>query len=136
MLAQASLLLLVGLTGISNIEAQTKRGVTPEDYFSFQFVGDPHISPDGSTVAYELTTIDQKKNRRDNAIWTVAIDGHSAPRRLTAEGFNSSAPRWSPDGARLAFLSSRTAESDAAGRPARKSAFFGWMAARRRRSRI
>ncbi|HMC61026.1 MAG TPA: S9 family peptidase, partial [Candidatus Solibacter sp.] len=37
------------------------------------------------------------------------IDGQAAPRRLTAEGFNSTSPRWSPDGSRLAFLSTRSA---------------------------
>jgi hypothetical protein len=46
--------------------AESKRGVTPEDYLSFKFVGDPHISPDGKIVAYVLTTIKRKisANRR------------------------------------------------------------------------
>ncbi|MGO9261169.1 MAG: prolyl oligopeptidase family serine peptidase [Bryobacteraceae bacterium] len=86
-----------------------RRGITPEDYFAFESIGDAHISPSGQQVAYVVTTIDQKKNRRENAIWVVAIDGKSAPRRLTAEGVNSTSPRWSPDGARLAFLSTRSA---------------------------
>ena len=38
-----------------------KRGITPEDYLAFQFIGDPHISPDGNNVAYVLTTIDAEK---------------------------------------------------------------------------
>jgi dipeptidyl aminopeptidase/acylaminoacyl peptidase len=86
-----------------------KRGVTSADYFAFQNIGDAHISPDGKQVAYVLTTVDQKHNRRDNSIWAVGIDGKSAPRRLTAEGANSSSPRWSPDGSRLAFISTRGA---------------------------
>ncbi|HXB73430.1 MAG TPA: S9 family peptidase [Candidatus Acidoferrales bacterium] len=83
------------------------RGVTAEDYFAFQNIGDAHLSPDGKQVAYVLTTVDQKRNRRDNGIWVVATDGKSAPRRLTAEGVNSTVPRWSPDGTRVAFLSTR-----------------------------
>jgi dipeptidyl aminopeptidase/acylaminoacyl peptidase len=90
--------------------AATKRGVTAEDYFAFESIGDPHLSPDGRLVAYVLTTIDQKKNRRDNSVWVVATDGKSAPRRLTADGVNSTSPRWSPDGGRLAFLSNREGE--------------------------
>jgi dipeptidyl aminopeptidase/acylaminoacyl peptidase len=86
-----------------------KRGVTPEDYFAFESISDAHISPDGKQAAYVLTTVDQKRNRRNTSIWVVDIDGHSQPRRLTAEGVNSNSPRWSPDGSRLAFLSSRTA---------------------------
>ena len=90
--------------------APPRRGVTSQDYLAFETISDPHISPDGKQVAYILTTIDAKKNRRDTSIWVVAIDGGSAPRRLSAEGFNSSSPRWSPDGSRLAFLSNREGE--------------------------
>jgi dipeptidyl aminopeptidase/acylaminoacyl peptidase len=92
-----------------------KRGVTAEDYFAFESPSDAHISPDGKQVAYVLTTIDQKANRRRTAVWAVAAEGNSAPRRLSAENFNSNAPRWSPDGTRLAFLSSRNPEGAAAG---------------------
>jgi len=30
--------------------AQAPRGVTPEDYFAFEFISDPNISPDGKRV--------------------------------------------------------------------------------------
>jgi dipeptidyl aminopeptidase/acylaminoacyl peptidase len=56
-----------------------------------------------------VTVIDQQRNRRVSSIWLVDVDGRSAPRRLTAEGVNSNAPRWSPDGSELAFLSTRNA---------------------------
>ena len=85
-----------------------QRGITPEDYFAFETISDAHIAPDGKQVAYALTTVDRTKNRRDTSIWLVAADGHSAPRRLPAEGVNSTSPRWSPDGTRLAFLSTRS----------------------------
>src|SRR5438046_1715235 len=89
-----------------------KRGVTAEDYYAFENISDAHISPDGKQVAYALTIVDQKKNRRVTSIWAVSIDGLTAPRRLTAEGVNSTSPRWSPDGSRLAFLSSRGEPSE------------------------
>jgi dipeptidyl aminopeptidase/acylaminoacyl peptidase len=101
---------LVLLAGISS-RAQSKRGVTPEDYLSFKFVGDPHLSPDGKSVAYVLTVIDQKKNRRESSIWIVPADGSVAPRRLTADNSSSNSPRWSPDGKTLAFLSARSTDS-------------------------
>lgn len=93
------------------LQAADKRGITPEDYFSFQFAGDPHLSPDGKSVAYVVTTINQKKNRRESSIWLVPSDATAAPRRLSAEGFTSNSPRWSPDGKTLAFLSTRTIDS-------------------------
>jgi len=86
------------------------RGVTPEDYFAFHFINDAKVSPDGKQVAYVVTVIDQKSNRRTSSIWLVSVDGQSAPRRVTAEGVNSNSPRWSPDGSKLAFVSSRNTE--------------------------
>ena len=109
--------LLFGLVGSHAVRAQTKRAIAPEDYLSFQFIGDPRLSPDGKAVAYELTTIDQKKNRRESSIWTVPIDGSAAPRRLSAEGFSSNGPRWSPDGKTMAILSARNSDSSAGERP-------------------
>jgi dipeptidyl aminopeptidase/acylaminoacyl peptidase len=109
---------------VFSFSALANRGVTAEDYFAFQFISDARISPDGRQAAYVLTAVDQKKNRRNSSIWLVSLDGQSAPRRLSAEGFNSNSPRWSPDGSRLAFLSARNTEppepaSSGASEPAR-----------------
>jgi dipeptidyl aminopeptidase/acylaminoacyl peptidase len=93
--------------------AAAQRGVTPEDYFAFESISDAHLSPDGRQVVYVLTTVDRQKNRRDTSVWLIAADGRSSPRRLTAEGVSSSSPRWSPEGSRLAFLSTRTAGATA-----------------------
>jgi dipeptidyl aminopeptidase/acylaminoacyl peptidase len=106
----------------TTLQAADRRAITPEDYFSFQFISDAHLSPDARFVAYVVTTIDQKKNRRDSAIWLLPVDGTAVPRRLSAEGFSSNAPRWSPDGKTLAFLSTRS--SDSAGTDAPKSQIY------------
>ena len=85
----------------------TRRGITPEDYFSFELLSDPHISPDGKLVAYVVTKIDRAQNRRNSSIWMVATDGSRAPWQFTTSPQSVSSPRWSPDGQSLAFLSSR-----------------------------
>jgi dipeptidyl aminopeptidase/acylaminoacyl peptidase len=86
--------------------AQPRRGVTAEDYLAFETAGDPQLAPDGKTVAYTVTTIDQKANRRVSRIWIASTtDGDPTP--FTSETASSTSPRWSPDGSALAFLSAR-----------------------------
>src|SRR5438309_8482083 len=99
--------LAVCLSLIGVAFAQQPRGITPEAYYSFEFLSDPHISPDGKLVAYVVTRIDRAQNRRNSAIWLSAIDGSRAPWQFTTSPQSSNSPRWSPDGKWLAFLSSR-----------------------------
>lgn len=82
------------------------RGLLPDDYFSLETAGDPHISPDGKLVAYTVASIDRKQNRRITRIWMAPLDGSREPWAFTG-GESVSSPRWSPDGRALAFLSAR-----------------------------
>jgi len=104
-LAILLVLLLVG--SVWARQSEGKRGITPEDYFAFEFISDPNISPDGKLVAYVVTKIDRAQNRRNSSIWMVATDGSRAPWQFTTSPQNSNSPRWSPDGKSLAFVSSR-----------------------------
>lgn len=86
--------------------AGNKRAITPEDYYSIETPGDPQISPDGKLVAYTVTAMDRKQNRKRTGIWIMRTDATGGPSAFaTAE--NSSAPRWNPDGQSLAFISTR-----------------------------
>jgi dipeptidyl aminopeptidase/acylaminoacyl peptidase len=90
----------------------TLRGITPEDYYAFEFLREPRISPDGKLVAYVLQAIDRKQNRRNSNIWLASVDGSRAPWQFTTSLQSSSSPQWSPDGQYLAFLSSRPAGTE------------------------
>jgi dipeptidyl aminopeptidase/acylaminoacyl peptidase len=78
----------------------------PLDIFDLQWVSDPQISPDGRSIAYVRMSFDIKTDRPRGVVWLVGADGrHSRPLSSAA---TSTAPRWSPDGTRIAYLGAGT----------------------------
>ncbi len=82
-------------------------GMVPEDIGELTWVADPRVSPDGRQVAYVVMRVDREANEYRSAIWVSAADGSAEPRQLTAGAKRDGSPRWSPDGAQLAFVSNR-----------------------------
>ena len=79
-----------------------RRILAYEDIFRLREASDPRLSPDGTTVAFAVTTADAEADENRSSIWTVSVDGGD-PVQLT-RGSNDAHPRWSPDGAYLAFV--------------------------------
>lgn len=88
-----------------------------KDIFSLQCVTDPQIRPDGHVVAYVRMSYDIMTDRPRHSIWLVDTDTGAQTPLATGPG-SSSSPRWSPDGKRLAYISSD------GGRP---QLFVRWM---------
>lgn len=98
----------IGLLAASLIFAQStsRRLLKLDDIHSFQDVRDAQISPDGKWVAYTINSVDVAGDKSDSDVWMVSWDG-SRQVRLTSSPENENAPRWSPDGRYLSFLSGR-----------------------------
>jgi dipeptidyl aminopeptidase/acylaminoacyl peptidase len=62
----------------------------------------PQLSPDGQSVAYEVQETDWAADAFATAIWLADVSGGRGPPRCIVR--RGSAPRWSPDAKRLAFL--------------------------------
>jgi len=95
-------LLFVSLT----LQAQTH--LPPFSYldvFELEYASDPQISPNGQQVVYRRMGFDIMKDRAVGQLWIMNTDG-SQHQKLTAREVSESAPVWSPQGDRLAFVSS------------------------------
>lgn len=84
--------------------------VKAADYHEIAKPASPRISPDGETVAF-VRTVPRDEESDEATIYTVPIDGGEPQRFTLAEGADAD-PRWSPEGDRLAFTSTRGADDD------------------------
>ena len=81
------------------------------DLFGLEVAADPQISPNGRHIAYVRRSGDIMTDRMRPTLWLIdTTTGEQAP--LVAGPGNHMSPRWSPDGTRLAYIS--TAEGGTA----------------------
>ena len=99
---RVALLLLLAAPAL----AQQPRPFQPDDWYKLTTLSAPAMSPDGSRIAFTVTTIREAENKRHSEIWLVPIAG-GEPQRFTSPSTESSAARWSPDGRLLFFTSTR-----------------------------
>ena len=98
----AALALPAALAPSSPLLAQgspPKDRLTIADYFNWEDVANPALSPDGRQVLYTRTWIDQLNDRRESSVWIMNADG--TKNRFLVKGSDA---RWSPDGTRIAYV--------------------------------
>jgi dipeptidyl aminopeptidase/acylaminoacyl peptidase len=79
--------------------APPKDRLTIADYFDWEDVSGPSLSPDGRQVIYTRTWIDKVNDKRESSVWIMNADG-SRNRFLV----NGSEAKWSPDGSRIVYV--------------------------------
>lgn len=81
----------------------TRRPFRTDDIYGYPVPSDPQISPDGSLVAFVVTTANRATDERETAVWVVPSAGGEL-QQLTP-GPADGSPRFSPDGRSLVYLS-------------------------------
>jgi len=85
--------------------AENNNYLQPLDIFNIEYADDPQIAPNGGRVAYVRRWNDIMTDATRSNIWLINVDG-SDHRPLLSGRADYSSPRWSPDGERIAYISS------------------------------
>ena len=96
-----SICVLISLTCIA-VAQPSPRPFTVEEMMKVRRVGDPRVSPDGRHVAFTIGDVDVDGNRVVTQIHVLSLPGDV--KQLTSGDRSATAPRWSPDGKKLAYV--------------------------------
>ncbi|MBI4864027.1 MAG: PD40 domain-containing protein [Candidatus Riflebacteria bacterium] len=86
------------------------RAIMVDDLYALKNIVDVQLSPCGTRIAFTVVAIDREADDYRSTIWVIAADG-SGLESFTRGAGKDAAPRWSPDGRWLAFLSERFSRS-------------------------
>ncbi len=88
------------------LAAVQQKAITFDDFIRIKRVSDPQVSPKGDLVAFVVMVMDKEQNSGNSDIWLVPTKGGEI-RMLTLSPQADFRPRWSTDGKKIAFISTR-----------------------------
>lgn len=99
--------LCVGVAALLVATSSVIAQITPKDIISLRKVADVQMTPDGSTIAYTVSTPAPDNTQKSTHIWITSTSAPGKAHILTLSEATETSPRFSPDGKTLAFLSDR-----------------------------
>ena len=108
-------LLIVGLLAPTTVSAESKP-MSPYDVTRLVTVGSVAIAPDGQRVAYTVWVQREPFADPDGPAWShlYVVDATGTSRPYVTGRLRVRAPRWTPDGAGITFLSKREGDTHTA----------------------
>ncbi|WP_244270304.1 alpha/beta hydrolase family protein [Christiangramia echinicola] len=91
---------------VTNLEAQVSKNFEYLDVFQLEYANNPQISPDGEYVVYHRSSFDIMEDKSKSSLWILNVENPKTHHKLSNREVNESSPSWSPDGDRIAFVSS------------------------------
>jgi len=85
---------------------QNAQKVSSEDFVRLRFVTHAVLSPDGSKTVFAVKNVDEEKNQYNSALYIKILDEKDYYKFTSGTRVDTN-PKFSPDGKKLAFLSSR-----------------------------
>ncbi|MFO7445217.1 MAG: S9 family peptidase [Ignavibacteriaceae bacterium] len=85
------------------ITAQNKRALTIEDLWAMNRVESFTLSPDGSTIAFEVRSFSIEENKGNTDIFLIDTKGNNL-RPFKNSEVNENEPRFHPDGKKISFV--------------------------------
>ena len=104
------ILAMVAITSLVSVQASSaeksdNKQINYQDIFNLEYAASPQVSHDGEYVIYERRSMDIMSDSTRTNLWQVNLDGTGHQPLLSGKA-NYRMPRFSPDGKRLAYISS------------------------------
>ncbi len=90
----------------STSKVPKRRPISAQDLFKLRIPGSVALSPDEQSIAYSVERMDEKENKYFSNLWIYDIPSKTS-RQFTFGNQNDGGAVWSPDGGKIAFISTR-----------------------------